>query len=225
MKCNITADYVEITYETPNGITREKVISMTDFVKALSSSVKMENFSHFLAPGTRFVSKKGDTVYIGVEFGPCVREMKHAGHPNAVTPLPGGFALITAKEVPSGYAFSSLCIHALKGPITGPDTQLYDWPGANIGSSGGVCLGRNSSSIPISRTYKQLGDIWWLFFEYIANNDMSTNRFTPYKGVSHPQLLYLKLQEEGAKEFPLEILRPTVTVGEFMKARELTFNV
>lgn len=225
MKCTLHEDYVELEYRSQNGTIRERLISMQDFTKVLAATAKVENFAHVLPPGARYVAKKGAEVYIGVEFFPCIREMKHVSKKAANTPLPGGIFFVCAKEVPGGFAFSGLSLFATKGIITDGNAMLYDWPGANVGGEGGVCMGRGASSFQKLKSYKQIGDIAHLFFQYTANNDMSGNRFTPYKGVSDPQELYILLEKEKATEFPLEVLRPICTISEYLNRKELSFNV
>lgn len=223
---NILDGRVTVMYLIEGSLPMKKETTVNGLVRVVEALKNNQQKLEIYPYGLRFDVQKGNRVMLGYETFPRIDKMfwsptkeKEAVAELSV-PYPGGLTVGEFEVTPKGLVFRQFHQFALKGPVTGEDVVLYQWPSSNVYGAGNCCMGGGFRFPENIKERSQTESIPSLFLYGVYNNDLDSNRFSPYKTpegntLSTSRSLWAYLN--GKKEFPLDIMKQYVTLGDWLK--------
>lgn len=196
-----------ISMTEPNGVAKQKTVSVDDIVSNLASSYR---FSSGLVPkGTRFFCGTPTDYLIGIESEARVRRLEARGNENRDMMIPFPMCLfvfsVRARRIRQTWVLT------LKRPLETENDLAYNFPFGNTYSDGHVCWGE--ARLPEIHQPMELVGIINMFLDSGFNGDLveDYNYIPPtnYEEGEHRVECFWSLLRylEGKDVYPEEMLR------------------
>lgn len=233
---DILGENVKVDYPSVGTRRAVKELTLDSLCKIMSKSTESKQVKKIYPIGLRVKAENTNRIMVGYEVLEHVGDMKfrkedtNSRDENSVMSFnsvwPNGMTFIEFERGSDGLRCLKFYQFSLMSPVTSLTDQLYVWPGSNVFDRPdyNICIGH--ISVDKIQSIEESGNLPFLFYNGISNNDLTSGKFNPYtpegskERITHPHVLYRYLEvKDGVepKPFPYEILKQALTINEFLK--------